>query len=207
MMAIDLALDKTGIACYTDDFDDPIVWTFKTGAMTGHARDVAIIAELRRAVTLCRPELVLLEDLYAPRAGKIGVGFFNLAFLHGVVRYYLAGVSFWHTVNNQHIKIYATGKGSGQGSDKHDVMLAVERRYGHLVAIEDDNQADAFALLAMGRHKYGHPFSTMGGGPIPQTHERALTMADGWPDLAGYERRDHGSSTRKVPRRSASSRG
>lgn len=149
---------------------------------------MAIIAELRRAVNLCRPELVLLEDVYVPASGRLGAGFLGLAFLHGVVRYYLSGVCPWITVNNSYVKMFAVGKGSGVGTDKHNIILSVERRYGNLVTVEDDNQADAFILAAMACHRYGNVLPTSYGKELPQTHLRALDMITEWPDLKGIHR-------------------
>lgn len=180
ILAIDLALEKTGLAYLSDDEDKPYVWTFNAGTKPGHARDAAIVAEIQRAVTVCRPQVVLIEDLYIPP--RVGAGFLGLAFLHGVVRYYLSTVAPWAAINNSHIKIYAVGK--GKGTDKQSIMLAVERRYNHLVTITDDNQADAFMLLALARHHYGHPLFTNDGKAVPDTHQRALTMIKTWPTLA-----------------------
>lgn len=183
VLAIDLAARKSGIACLADSLDRPVVWTFDAGSKPGHARDTAIIMELRRAVDLCGPEVIVLEELYVPPPSQLGDGFKTLAFLHGIVRYYLSGVAPWLAIKTSHLKMYALGKGTGAGTDKHDVMLAVERRYHHLISIEDDNQSDAFILAALARHHYGHPVSTVDGKDLPQTHTRAVGLVNGWPDL------------------------
>lgn len=181
VMAIDLAADKTGLACCAPELLD--AWTFRTGKLTGYVRENAIKAEVARCIGLYRPQIVLLEDLYAPP--NPGDGFFVLAFLHGVIRNFVQ--TEWRAplvlVHNSHIKIFATGKGTKV--DKVQVTLSIERRYGHVVQVTDDNQADAFTMLAMARHQYGHPLSTVDGKEVPKTHLRALTMGKKpWPTLS-----------------------
>lgn len=186
VMAIDLAADKSGIACSAADRLD--VSTFRPGKCDGHRRENAIKAEMARCIGLYRPHIILLEALYIPQQRHIGDGFLVLAFLHGVIRNFL--YTEWTApiviINTSHLKIFATGKGSGV--QKTDVVLGIERRYGHLVQVQDDNQADAFTMLAMARHEYGHPLSTVDGKDIPKTHLRALGMVakqpGGWPTLS-----------------------
>lgn len=187
LLAIDLALTKTGIAFCVPDLgssDGIDTWTIDTERprrLSGHEREVTIVGAIHSVVLTVKPDVVLLEDFYAPVPSKMGDGFFGLAYLHGVVRYYLADRAPLAVVRNPQIKIYATGNG---GAKKADVMLAVERRYRHLVTIADDNQADAFALLAMGCEHYGHPLPTADGRPLPKTHVRALESV-AWPTLNG----------------------
>lgn len=62
---------------------------------------------------------------------------------------------------------YATGKGN---AGKDEVMLATARRYGHLADVQNNDQADALVLAAMGWHMVtGSPLVD-----LPQTHTRAL---------------------------------
>lgn len=73
--------------------------------------------------------------------------------------------------------LYATGKGSGS---KGAVRDSVRDRYG----IECDgpgryDQADAYALLAMGLHHLGWPLVV-----VPDTHRRGLDGCQ-WPDMEG----------------------
>jgi Holliday junction resolvasome RuvABC endonuclease subunit len=182
IMAIDLAAKRTGLACCADGRTD--VWTFVTTA-TGHARENAIKTELSRCIGLYRPQVILLEDIYAPK--PVTASFMLLAFLHGVIRNHLFTV--WGKeaprviISTAHLKIFAIGKGSGLGVTKTAAVLAIERRYRHLVQIADDDQADAFTMMAMARHQYGHPLSTVDGKAVPKTHLRALSMVK-WPTIA-----------------------
>jgi Holliday junction resolvasome RuvABC endonuclease subunit len=184
ILAIDLALSRTGLAGSVAEGGGHSPWasTFDTGRLAGHDRESAIIYEIDTAVRVYRPDVVMLEDIYVPAVGKLGAGYLGLAFLHGVVRFYLRGRAPLLVVHNTHVKIFATGDG---GAGKQDVMLAVERGYGHLVAVSDDNQADAFAMLAMGCYYYGHPLRTMADKKLPETHLRALSKVVGWPSLNG----------------------
>ena len=194
-LAIDLALGRTGIAGHRADWSGPVVWTFDTTRLKliGHARQVVILREIVRAAKLVRPQVVFLEELYSPVAGALGEGFFSLAYMHGVVRYYLESIAPLVVVNNQHIRIYATGSAArhpqGKTAAKKAMMAEVNRRYGFLLdrPVTDDNQSDALTLLALGSHGYGCPLPTAYGAPVPDTHLRALTMVGTWPVIAGHE--------------------
>lgn len=180
IMAIDLAADRTGLACCADERVD--VWTFVTTGKTGHIRENAITAELSRCIGLYRPQVICLEDIYVPK--KVTAAFMVLAFLHGVVRNHL--LTAWTAplvkISTAHLKIFAIGKGSGTGVTKTSAVLAIERRYRNHVEVTDDDQADAFTLMAMARYHYGHPLSTVDGKDLPQTHLRALAAVK-WPTI------------------------
>jgi crossover junction endodeoxyribonuclease RuvC len=68
---------------------------------------------------------------------------------------------------------YATGKGN---AGKDAVLLAVARRYPG-VLVEDNNQADALILRAMGCHRYRQSLAD-----VPQTHAAALDAVQ-WPNV------------------------
>lgn len=68
-------------------------------------------------------------------------------------------------VSIQKVKTYATGKGN---SAKDTVLIDVARRYPD-VAIANNNEADAFALVAIGMRLIGHPIDD-----VPKTHLRAM---------------------------------
>jgi Holliday junction resolvasome RuvABC endonuclease subunit len=54
------------------------------------------------------------------------------------------------------LKKYVTGKGNAQ---KPDVRMEIFKRYG--IDLRDDNEADAFALRALGLDLLGHPLAVM----------------------------------------------
>lgn len=183
IFAIDLAETKTGMCYFDDALERPVLWTFDTERRHGHDRENAIKAEISAVFASWMPEIVLLEKL-PPR---ITPGLIGLAFLHGVIRNHLDSLGPYVEVSNSHIKIYGVGKGNGVETDKIQLTLAVDRRYPHLVTVEDHNQADAFLLLALGRHAYGHPLATVDGKKLPDTHLRVLKMLAGWPALDAHQ--------------------
>jgi Holliday junction resolvasome RuvABC endonuclease subunit len=176
---IDMALEKSGMSYFDDALERPVTWTFDTGKLRGHERENAIKAEIDRTFEAWAPEVVLLEKL-PPR---ITPGLIGLAFLHGVIRNHLDGLAPYVEVPVSHVKIYATGKGAGAEAGKTQVLLSVDRRYPQLVTVGDDNQADAFTLLALGRHAYGYPLPTVDGRKLPNTHLRVLDMLVDWPAI------------------------
>ena len=82
-------------------------------------------------------------------------------------------------VTNNHLKMWATGKGAGKGTDKDYVLAATVKRYPE-VNIVSNNTADALNLAAMAAHFYGHPTVSM-----PATNLRALTGVR-WPNLPNH---------------------
>lgn len=75
------------------------------------------------------------------------------------------------------LKKFATGKGAGPGASKEGVLLAIDRTYGHLVKVHNNNEADAVSLMAMGLYWYGMPLVP----DLPTAHtERLQHIA--WPE-------------------------
>lgn len=73
----------------------------------------------------------------------------------------------------QQLKMLATGKGSGAGSDKPAVVAAARDRLGYRGT--DHNEADAVWLAELGYVKLGHPHVR-----LPEQHTRALKSV-AWP--------------------------
>lgn len=168
---LDLSLTGTGIA--TLNAGDITTRTIDGKRLDGHRRLQTIltaVGELRDY------NLVVVENTFVAGSGTTTL---RLAELHGLVKHWLWLRNIPYVlVNNVHVKQYALGKGSGAGTDKDAVLLAVERRYGLLASVADNNQADALVLLAMALDHYGAPLVGM-----PETHRRALAKVQGWPDL------------------------
>lgn len=78
-------------------------------------------------------------------------------------------------VTNNHLKMYAVGKGGGKGTDKDHILAAVIKRYPS-VDVTSNNTADALVLAAMAARHLGWPIET----DLPATHLRAL-QAVAWP--------------------------
>jgi hypothetical protein len=95
----------------------------------------------------------------------------ELAGLHWLVRHGL-----WRrdvpyvVVVTQHLKIYATGRGTEM--DKDDVLAAVIKRYPKTDVAGNDG-ADALSLAAMGADYMGAPLVVM-----PESHRRAIRMVN-----------------------------
>lgn len=84
-------------------------------------------------------------------------------------------------VTNNHLKMYALGKGGGKGTDKDYVLAAVIRRYP-AVNVQSNNTADALVLAAMGARHLGSPLET----DLPETHLRAMKAVH-WPATTRQE--------------------
>lgn len=78
-------------------------------------------------------------------------------------------------VTNNHLKMYALGRGAGKGTDKDYVLAAVVRRYP-TVNVQSNNTADALVLAAMGARHLGYPIDP----DLPESHTRAMRAVH-WP--------------------------
>jgi crossover junction endodeoxyribonuclease RuvC len=182
--AFDLSLAATGIACTHDSKGQPRLFarTLPTSRTAGkttamdHKRVHRVFAAVRNTV-LCKPDLVVIEWL--PQFDGHGDASLRLAELGAVVRHWLWGQGVPYVdVQPVHLQMYATGKG---GSKKETVREAVTARYGQLVHIGTQDEADAMVLLSMALHAYGQPLAD-----VPETHRRALDAYRGqWPTLGG----------------------
>lgn len=173
ILALDLVLGRTGVAGITDLDPVPRVRTIEPKGLTGYQRNCAILAEIVYLVTTRHPQLVIIEDV-PPRMQQGLVGRVKLL---GIVEHYLTPRAPYLLVNPTYVKMYALGKGGGAGTDKDDMRIAAERRYGHLVKCDTHDEADALHLLAMACDHYGQPLTAM-----PKTHTRALNSVT-WPAL------------------------
>lgn len=81
-------------------------------------------------------------------------------------------------VNVSKVKQFATGIGSGPNAGKTQVTLALARRYPY-VPITNDNEADAFAMAAMGSYGVGQIIE-----PIPLGHMVAFEATKSQPSFA-----------------------
>lgn len=178
---LDLSLTGTGIATYappTATRPSPVATrTVHTTRLTGHQR----LAEILLAISDLRDcELVVIEDVWLGLKGNTAL---RLAELHGLVKHWLwLRCIPYVLVQPAQLKLYAVGKGGGKDAGKDQVLLAVERRYGGLATVTDNNQADALVLLAMALEHYGAPLAE-----VPVVHTLALAKVDGWPPLEHRE--------------------
>jgi len=177
---LDLSLTATGIVTYAGG-------DLTARTVGGTVRGSDLEAAHRRLQTILTAiadlrhyDLVVIEDGFVAGSGDTTK---KLSGLHWLVRHWLwlRGIPYV-LVNVAHVKQYAVGKGSGSGTDKDSVVLAVARRYGHLVTVMNNNEADALVLAAIALDSYGVPLVD-----VPATHRRALAKVTGWPALKGAE--------------------
>jgi Holliday junction resolvasome RuvABC endonuclease subunit len=169
VLALDLSLDATGMAGIGTD-RTPWTSTVHSHGKLGHARRQAILNGIASAMRRVRPHVVIVEDIFVGKFAGVAI---SLAKLHGIVEFYVDSLHVpYMNVTAPQIKQYATGKGSGPDAAKVQVTLAIERRYGALAQVADDNQADAFTMLAMVLHKYSQPFA---GIDVPAINAKVLS--------------------------------
>jgi crossover junction endodeoxyribonuclease RuvC len=124
-------------------------------------------------------DLVVVEDLYM---GSGTGGQLDRAGLFWIVVNSLTARSTpVALVTNNHLKMYALGKGGGKGTDKDYVLAAVVRRYP-AVDVTSNNTADALVLAAMGARHLGCPIDP----DLPETHLRAMKAVH-WPPINRQE--------------------
>jgi len=187
LAALDLSLTATGAAWTHDWWGNPQlgVRTIKT-SHEGHQRLASILTEIA-AICRNRPALVLIEAL--PMVSGTGKTALLLAELHGLVKQMLWGNNIPYVlVQPTHIKQFATGWGAAHKDratgekvpvGKDAVLLAVERTYGDLITVRNNDEADAFTLLALAALRYGQQLA-----PVT-VRQAAVTSKVDWPQLPG----------------------
>lgn len=168
---LDLSLRKTGVAhAFLEHQEWAHTYRISPHARLGdgHERLEFLLYEIGNHTK--GSDLILLENLAFSQSTNQGS---QLAGLHWLVRHALyRRRQPYVVITTQHIKIYATGRGTKV--DKDDVLAAMIKRYPD-VEIAGNDGADALAVAALGCHKLGYPLK-----PVPQTHERVLKMIN-WP--------------------------
>ena len=161
IIGVDLSLTATGIALAAGGT------TIRTDA--AHPIESRLQAIRNRVSELAaHAELVVIEDFVtrSPAASTLGM-------MHGIVRVRLRedGHPFV-LVPPATLKKYVTGKGNAK---KDDMRMAIYQRFG--LDFSDNNQADAFGLMALGLDAYGHPLADM-----PAVNRGVLEKIE-WPAL------------------------
>jgi crossover junction endodeoxyribonuclease RuvC len=179
VVALDLSLTATGMAVTHDQVGEPRLSCRTVSPRRRPTRTVIDHQRLHEtfaaiaAVVQCRPDLVVIEWL-PQLAGHGGVAL-RLAELHGAIKHWLWSRRLVYVdVNPVHLKQYATGKGN---ASKTEVREQVTARYGRLLHIGTEDEADATALLAMALHAYGQPLAD-----VPPHHAKAVAATD-WPEI------------------------
>lgn len=179
IVALDLSLTATGIAVTHDQVGEP---RLSCRTVTPRRRPTANAIDHERlhetfaaiaAAMKCKPDLVVIEWL--PQFTGHGDSTLRLAELHGAIKHWLWSQRLAYVdVLPAHLKIYATGKGN---SNKAEVRVAVTARYGRLLHIGSEDEADATALLAMALDAFGQPLAE-----VPLHHRKGMANTD-WPQL------------------------
>lgn len=179
IVALDLSLRATGIAA-THDSNGAARLSCRTvtppkypsATQMNHRRVKDTIDAIIGAVR-CQPDLVVIEWL--PQFDGKGDTSLRSAELHGAIKHWMWCHDLRYVdVIPQHLKQYATGNGNAK---KSAVREAVTARYGSLLHIGTEDEADAVALLAMALDAYGQQLAHVDG-----SHGRALTAVK-WPEL------------------------
>lgn len=189
VLALDLSLRATGIAV-THASDGSARLSCRTiettrsansPTLTDHRRLHQIFYEVCRAVR-CDPDLAVIEWL--PQIEGHGDASLRIAELHGLVKHWLFSQKITYVdVRPQELKTYATGNAN---APKERVREEITGRYGKRanVHIGTQDEADAFALLALALDAYGQPITDQDGHPIevPSSHRVAVGKLH-WPEL------------------------
>lgn len=186
VVALDLSLTATGIAATHDSAGEPRLFCrtvtprrYPSETQIDHRRLKETIDAVTGAVR-CKPDLVVVEWL--PQYEGKGEASLRLAELHGAIKHWLwSHKQLYVDVKPQHLKQYATGSGNAK---KQQVREAVTGRYGKLLHIATEDEADSVALLMLALDAYGSTLPD--GGPVPAVpshHYRKALAAIKWPQL------------------------
>lgn len=164
---IDLSITETGLVC-TDGGEPPMgesAWReyLITTKSAGDLRLVEIDDMVFYALDRHRVQYALLEDLptHAHAAGITGK-------VHGVVRARLIRMGVpYGSVPPSNLKQYATGKGSGPGTNKAGMILQAYKRGD--ASFVNDNLCDAWWLWSMANDKFHIPNLAM-----PASNRKAI---------------------------------
>ena len=185
LVALDLSLTATGIAVTHDQVGEPrlacrTITPRKRPTRTAidHERLHETFGAIAAAVQ-CKPDLVIVEWL--PQFTGHGDAALRLAELHGAIKHWLFSQKLTYVdVRPVHLKQYATGKGN---ATKQDVREAVTARYGRLLHIHTEDEADAVALLMAGLDAYGSRLPDGQDLPVVPLVNRKAVTATTWPEL------------------------
>jgi crossover junction endodeoxyribonuclease RuvC len=180
IVALDLSLTATGMAVTHDQLGEPRLSCRTvtprrrpTPNIIDHERLHETFAAIAAAVSF-GPDLIVIEWL--PQFSGHGDASLRLAELHGAVKHWLWSRRLaYRDVKPQHLKTYATGYGN---ATKQAVREQVTARYGRLLHIGTEDEADAVTLLAMALDVYGQPLAE-----VPAAHRKAIADVSSWPTL------------------------
>jgi crossover junction endodeoxyribonuclease RuvC len=173
-VGIDVSLTRTGVAYVGDPLDGGIE-TFHFGRPGKRNESLAMRLERLESIVdgvrgslsehMEWPRLACIEDV---AFGTPGGSTTDRAALWWMLVQMLTREKIpVLAINVSKVKIYATGRGNKH--EKDEVMLAIVRRYPD-APIQNNDEADATALAAIGARLLGRPYESA----LPQTHLRAM---------------------------------
>lgn len=180
VVALDLSLRATGLAVTHDQLGEPRL-SCRTITPPRSPSNPNVIDHPRlhqtfgalAAALACKPDLVVVEFL--PLFVGKGDSTLRLAELHGALKHFMWSKGHRYVdVQPAHLKQYATGKGN---ATKVQVREAVTARYGSLLHIGSEDEADAVTLLALALDAYGQSLA-----PVTAIQGRAVSAVT-WPEL------------------------
>lgn len=174
VLGVDLSLTGAGIASLAETNE---VHTF--GRKGKNNEPYAMRNERANAIRESIADLLIAADAYdlavfeGPSFGSVGGSAFDRAGLWWKVYDMLTskGIPILVVIPNK-VKIYGVGRATSRGEnkvEKDEIFAAAIRRYPD-IDIQNNNEADALLLAAIGRRMLGHPLEQT----LPQTHLRAL---------------------------------
>lgn len=179
VVGLDLSLTATGICTGAVGSPHPAEYSAST-VDPGTRPDPARMAFIRDQVLWhtgdartggAVVDLVLVEGFSFASKGN---ALYQIGGLGWIIRLALTEAKVpWVLVTPSQLKLYATGKGSGKGTDKIAMGVAAMERAG--VRFEDDNQCDAWWLRLMGLDHYG-----VAPLKMPEKNREALAKV-AWP--------------------------
>lgn len=167
VLALDVSTRNTGIALPDGTGHTLDAGEIKKADLTAQLRIARVSRAFLHIAGIIRdhaPDVIAIEGYshgsgyQAHQQGEIG----------GTLRVWIQGRGYpWLEVSPSSIKRYAIGKGSGPGTDKTAMALALLERAG--VRLPDEHQVDAHWLRALVLDAYSHPLYQM-----PQKHREAI---------------------------------
>lgn len=163
VLALDLSLTATGIAHPNGNLT-----TYSPGGASLGDHRLAMIRDFVRGLVAGHdPTIVAIEGPVTRSHAATALGM-----VHGAVRTLLIDLDLpYLIVTPATLKLYATGKGGGAGTDKASMRMALYKRTG--VDEPDDNRVDAAWLRLLALDLAGQPEVVM-----PQHNRTALDKVD-----------------------------
>jgi crossover junction endodeoxyribonuclease RuvC len=177
VIGLDLSLTSTGLACTCGIHR---IKSHPSFEITRFSRfrmiQLGVNHHVHGTEEICgrgrRADLVVVEDLALSRTTGHHL---TRAGLWHIVMEYIDNASIpYAIVSPTSLKKYVTGRGN---ASKDEVIAAAIRRWPD-APINGNDEADAYALQAMGLDQLGHPPAAM-----PMVHREALTKVT-WPEVS-----------------------